>query len=246
MRVVTTALERDLHGFVRDWLDGRKFWPAGTEWWYYTEGYELPEQEDEAERPIVRHDVDDIPGLAAWKGKHKDRPFTDWRWDVVRWSNKVFTPIHALYDYTGIGVWMGADCITYRQVPEGMIEAAVKDDYCAFYQRDHLPPECDFWVMNCAHPQHKAFLDFMRVFYFMDTVLTLPRNDDCVVWGEALRKFTAEGRITVNNLSGKYSGHPHPQAASEFGKYIDHRKGERKKGRFSPENKYHRDFLAAQ
>ena len=236
MRIVSTAAARDQHGFVRDWLDSRRHWPK-AEWWFYTEGYTLDEP------GLVCRDVADIPGLAEWKARHAHRTFVDWRWDVVRWSNKVFAPIDALYDYDGVGVWMGADCVTYRPIPPGMIEAAVSNDYCAFYLRNELPPECDFWVMNCAHPEHKAFLDFMREFYFTDKVLTLPRHDDCVVWAEALKHFA--GRITVNNLSGKHSGASHPQALSDLGRYIDHRKGPRKQSAFSPENEYHREFLRA-
>ena len=44
MRVVTTAHKAglDLHG--QRWLDSRKRWPRGTEFVWFTEGYELPEE----------------------------------------------------------------------------------------------------------------------------------------------------------------------------------------------------------
>ena len=112
MRVVTTANKAGLEQYGQRWLDSRKNWPATAEFWWYTEGYELPPQADDA---IVRKDFAVLDEFMAWKAKHQGYVPPNWEFNVVGYSHKVFAAIDALYDYDGIGVWLDADCVTYQQ-----------------------------------------------------------------------------------------------------------------------------------
>lgn len=248
MRVVTTCLEKDIATYGQRWLDARSRWPKGTQFWWFTEGYTLPYQPDEQQAIellgldggalIERRDLRDIADWMAWRASMAHYVPPDWRFDIVRWSCKAFAALEAFKDYDGIGVWMDADCETYRDVPEGMIEAQVQDHYLACYQRTGLWTEAGVWIVNCGHPAHEDFSDFIREAYLQNRYKSLPQWHDCMILDAAIRQFTQAGRITVNNLSGEFHKHPHPQAMSELGKYFDHMKGARKDRGRSPENKW--------
>ena len=232
MRVVTTCHAAGLEEYGHRWLDSRKNWPEGTEFWFYTEGYELP-----ADGMTVR-DFAALEPFQAWKRKYRRYLPPDWQWDVVKYAHKVFAAADALYDYDGVGVWLDADCVTYAPLPEGLIEAQVKDVYLACYQRTGMYTETGMWVMNCAHPNHRAFLDAWREWYFSGRFKDLSQWHDCITLDATIRGFLKESAITVNNLSGEHHKSMHPQARTELGRYIDHAKGPRKAEGVSPENKF--------
>lgn len=238
MRVVTTANQDGLEEYGQRWLDSRKNWPAGTEFWWYTEGYELPQQENDV---IVRKDFATMDDFMQWKAKHKRYVTPNWEFDVVRYSHKVFAAIDALYDFAGIGVWCDSDCVTFASIPEGLIEKQVEDVYLACYQRSGYHTETGFWIMNCAHPEHRAFLDAWKAWYLTNGFKQLSAWHDCMTLDATARQF--KDRIKVNNLSGAASNEMHPMAMTELGKYIDHGKGRRKITGISPENKFRMSFM---
>lgn len=255
MRVVTTCHKEGLEEYGQRWLDGRKFWPKGTEFHWYTEGYELPLQPDEQQSVevlgtdggslIVRKDFSTLPDFVAWKARHKNFVPPDWRFDVVKFSHKVFAAIDALEDYDGIGVWLDADCVTFRDIPEDLLPRLLGDAYIAHFGRTGMYTETGFWMVNCAHPAHKDFLAFMREVYLTDSYVALQQWHDCLVLDAAIRRFVKEGRITATNLSGSHEKEMHPQALTELGGYFDHCKGPRKRRGVSGENRQRKEFEAA-
>jgi len=237
MRVVTTANKDGLEAYGQRWLDSRKHWPASAEFWWYTEGYELPLQKDEKSKPsIVRKDFAELPEFVQWKERHKDYKPPNWEFNVVGYAHKVFAAIDALYDYDGIGVWCDADCETFRKIMPGVLEQELGDAYLACYQRNGYHTETGFWLMDCSKPGHQAFLDAWQAWYLTDSFKQLSVWHDCQTLDATIRHF--KGQMEVKNLSGEFANDMHPMALTELGKYIDHCKGQRKiKGR-SPENKH--------
>ena len=243
MRVVTTCHKEGFEVYGHRWIEGRKHWPKGTEFWFYTEGYELPltPEEQQAvetvgiyETPwIERRDVNDIQSLVEWKAKHKNYTPPDWQWDVVKYSNKVFAAIDALYDCKGIGVWLDADCVTYADIPEGYVEGLLGDAYMGSFQRTGLYTETGMWVVNCDHKEHRNFLDTWRGMYLGERYKQLTQWHDCMTLDAAIRI----AGVPVVNLSGEFAKDAHPMARVELSKYIDHCKGPRKIKGMSPENK---------
>lgn len=227
MRVVTTAPKDGLDLYGHRWLESRENWPD-AEFVWYTENYELDE--------VKTKDFRDLPEFHQWKMKHARYAPPSWQWDVVAYAHKVFAACDALYDYDGVGVWLDADCVTFKPIPEGLIEAQVKDAYLACYQRTGMYTETGFWVMDCSHPEHKAFLDAWRSLYFSERYTKLPQWHDCFTLDATIRLFA--DKIKVHNLSGKFAKDMHPMASSELGQYIDHCKGPRKIKGISPENKF--------
>lgn len=246
MRVVTTASKQGLAEYGHRWLDGRTFWPPLTQFWWYTEGYEIPYSPAEqmmieqagagsTEGWLERKDILALKELVEWRAKYIGYIAPDYRFDVVKFAHKVFAAADAFYDYDGIGVWLDADCVTYAQIPEGLIEKQVANDYLACYQRTGLYTETGLWIMDCSHPEHRNFLDYWRELYHSERFKGFAQWHDCILLDATIKHFG--DKIKVNNLSGEYSRHMHPQAMTELGKYIDHAKGARKVTGVSPENK---------
>jgi hypothetical protein len=207
------------------------FWPKDTEFIFYTEGFEIPPTER-----LTQKDFRDITDFSDWKLRHSAYIAPSWQYDVVRYSHKVFAAIDALYDYDGVGVWLDADCVTYKLIPEGLIEKQLNGCFMACYQRTGMYTETGMWIMDCSHPEKKAFLDFWRAIYFTERYKDLLQWHDCMTLDACLRYF--RNRVTVHNLSGEHAKAMHPQALSELGKYIDHCKGPRKIKGVSHENKH--------
>lgn len=238
MRVVTTANKAGLEQYGQRWLDSRKNWPKEADFWWYTEGYELPWQADEKKHAkITRRDFADMAEFSAWKARYKDYKPPGWAYNVVGYAHKVFAAIDALYDYDGIGVWLDADCVTYRKIMPVLIERQLgAGNYLGCYQRPGMWTETGFWIMDCRHPEHKAFLDAWKAWYLTDAFKQLHAWHDCMTLDATIRQF--KDRVKVNNLSGAAAKEMHPMAVTELGKYIDHCKGNRKIEGVSPENKH--------
>jgi hypothetical protein len=233
MRVVTTCGPGHLQSYAHRWLEGRKNWPKDTEFIFYTEGFSV--------HGCPSKDFADLKSFSDWKASLKGYIPPNWEWDVVRYSHKVFAAYDALYDYKGIGVWLDADCVTYREIPEGLIESQVKDHYLACYQRGAVHTETGLWIMDCSHEKHQLFLDTWRAWYLANEFKKLPMFTDC----HTLDATIVQTGVKVNNLSGDRSDHPHPQAVTELGKYIDHAKGMRKRTGISSENIYRKTLEVA-
>lgn len=257
MRIITTAHKDGLKDYGKGWLDSRKHWPAGTEFYWYTEGYDLPYQPDELQMLeqsgagktdgwIERRELNALPAFAEWKLRHAGYKAPMWKFNVVGYAHKVFAMIDATKDYTGVAVWLDADCVTYRDVPAGLIEGYVKDHYIAHYPRPGRWTETGFWVVDCSHPAHHEFMGFMADVYLKDRFKPLHHWTDCFVLDAAIKRFTTSGAIKANNLSGEHERMGHPMAVTEMGRYIDHKKGERKKMARSPENKFRREYVKEQ
>ena len=223
MRVVTTVHKAGMQEYGWKWLDGRKYWKAES--LLYAEGCDGD------------RDVKDIPELETFKARYAHYRAPDWRFDVVRFANKAFAAYDALRNYDGIGVWLDADCVTYKKVPKSLIEKQVEGVYMACYQRQGMYTETGLWIVDCTHPKHGQFMDTFRDWYLSDKFKQFSGGwHDCIGFDYALK---ATG-VPVKSLSGEHAKSLHPQALSELGKYVDHQKGPRKQLESSPENRFHK------
>ena len=231
MRVVTTCNKAGLAQYGHRWLDSRKHWPAGTEFRFYTEGFEVD---------CPGKDFRDMPEFAEWKLKNSRYRPPSWRFNVVGYAHKVFAACDALEGYSGIGVWLDADCVTYEDIPAGLLESKVAGAYLAHYARPGLYTETGLWIMDCSHPGHRDFLDKWRAWYLSGRFRKLGMWTDCNTLDITIKQT---GVPTVDLSAGVKS--VHPMAVTELGQYIDHCKGARKELGYSPENKHRRQHDSA-
>jgi hypothetical protein len=160
-----------------------------------------------------------------------------WQWDVVRFSNKVYAAVDAFMDFKGIGVWLDADCVTFNPISADYLRSLIPAGcYMAMFKRTGMATETGFWVMDCSHPEHQAFLETWRSWYDGNHFKDLPEWHDCYTLDATVRLFERKGLIKTHSLSGEFEKDMHPICKVELGKYIDHCKGKRKIDGRSPEN----------
>ena len=232
MRVVSTVHKAGFDQYGQEWLDGVKFWPAGTEFILYTEGFDVQADGVDCRR------IESLERAETFKRRYKHYKPIEWRWDVVRFSNKMFAAYDALYDYRGIGVWLDADAITYNQLSDEYIANMLPNDaYMALFKRIGWATETGFWLMNCGHHEHASFLDTWIKWLETDSFKTLQQWCDNSMLDATVRLFERDKRIKTVSLSDKWETHDHPMSKVELARYIDHLKGEdRKKAKHSQEN----------
>lgn len=232
MRVVTTNGNKGYPVYGHRFVEGWKNWPESAELWWYVEDYEIPEMPRTTAVPLTK--VHDLQNLKSRYSRY--RPIS-WQWDVSRFANKVFAAYDALYAYSGIGVWLDNDCVTFNPIPEGYIESLLEpDEYIGIFRRVGMHTETGFWVMNCSHEQHHAFLEAWIDWYNSNRFKDLPEWHDCWTLDMTLRQFEKAGLIKVKNLTVKGDKSMHPICNAPLGAYIDHTKGQRKITGISPEN----------
>lgn len=234
MRFVTTC-NRD--GWDRY---GHRLWdswdnaPANAELVWYAEGFNPGEK-----RGITVISADKLQDLQSFKLKHERYRPPGWRWDVSKFAHKVFAAIDGLRDYKGIGVWIDADCVIHKAMPEGWLEQFLPSGfYMSMFQRRGMYTETGFWMVDCSHKHHLSFLMDWQSWYDSGEFRGLAEWHDCMTLDATVRSYTREGLIEVFSLSGPHEKEMHPMAFSPLAEYIDHCKGPRKDAGVSPENKF--------
>lgn len=231
MKVVTTCSKRGFEEYGHRWVESRHNWPEGTEFAFYGEGFAIND--------CPCYDISTLHYFEDWKKRYANYVPPSWRFNVVKYSYKVFAAFEALRDYDGVGVWLDADCVTFDKIPTGLVEEQVADAYIALYQRTGHYSETGMWIMDCTHPQHKDFWAWVMMMYHSGHFTRLHEWHDCTVLDAAIRRFTAKGLIKVKNLSGDFAKEMHPSAKAEpFCRYVDHCKGGRKAKGYSAENQH--------
>ena len=231
MRLVTSCTGKHFEEYAHRLFDTFKFFPKGTELWWYTEGFTLPKQDG-----IVQIDIASLAELSAFKAKYDTFKPPNYLFDVVRFSNKVFAANDALKDYQGIGGWIDADCVIQKDIPDGYIEGHLQGTYIALLQRRGMYSETGFWIADCTNPVHRDFQRMWEQWYLSDAFKGLSNWTDCETLDATIRRFQKDG-LKVTNLSGEHAKDTHPLAKIPLGRYIDHCKGRRKALGYSPERK---------
>lgn len=203
--------------------------------------------------PSARVQVRDLhsssPDLVAFKIKHRDNPvangmmakdtnvpFKDnaFKWDAVRFSNKVFSVIHACAtDPTDWVIWLDADTVTFDRVPDTFLSEICEGKAMACYlgRREKYHSECGWVAYNCRHPDLHSFMDRWQDLYVTGDIFNLREYHDSFVFDVLRKDFQVLRRTHFHNLSpelpGKGPGHPF--IASRLGLYMDHMKGSKRK-----------------
>jgi hypothetical protein len=229
---VTTCHREGWEQYGQQCLDGLKLWPKEAEIVWYTEGFDLP-----ATRYVREVKGEDLAPLQAFKQQYRHYRPPDWRYDVVRFANKAFALYDGLRDYDGFGVWMDADIVTSKRMPKDYLRSLLPEGcYIALFQRDGVHSEVGLVLFDCAHPQHKPFMDYYRALYESARFKEAHEWHDAVMMDVTLRAFERNGLVKSHNLSGPHSNVSHPMALHQIAQWCDHRKGPSRKALgYSPE-----------
>lgn len=161
----------------------------------------------------------------AFFKRNTDSPDLPYRFQVCKFSHKVFALYETMRhckqegDYDCI-VWLDADVITKNNMPIDLGDLRPKTgDFVSYLGRFNAPhSECGFMVF---HKSGYEIIEKMHEMYVDDSVLSLSGWTDCDVFDHVTKDFAK------TNLSSDIKGwHVFPE--SPCGKYMEHRKGQRK------------------
>jgi len=217
--------ERFLESFDRHW-------PRSVDLKVYTE------ERTEVPRGECRS-LFDIPGCAAFLDRHRGNvaangrePRPGWsakdrragycyRFDAWKFCRMAMIPRDAARDLgDGILVWLDADVMTYRDVPEGFVEGLIGDADVAYLGR--VPKHSETGFIAFRLPEARRLIDAYADLYASDTVF------DLLEWHSAYAFDQARGATGITGRDLTPSGRGHVWFQSPLGQYMDHLKGARK------------------
>ena len=188
----------------------------------------------QCKRFVKRHK--DNPEAHGGPGPHNNHNYNSkkiFRWEALRFSYKVFSVHHACNNIdTDWLIWLDADTLTHTSVPESWLSAVCPSgwDFAYLGRTERYHSECGWVGYNIANPIVKDFVNEFAGMYIEDTVFNLNEWHDSYVW-DHVRRIYQEKDARFYNLNPApdtkgLAGHPFIN--SELGKYMDHKKGDRK------------------
>jgi len=175
-------------------------WPKGINLYAYYEK-DMPNQNSSRITYINLHEA--CPELVDFKRRHKEnlpanghkKGEYNYRWDAVKFSNKVFCIYHAAQTIdSDILVWIDADTQTsgwvsykflYRMLPP--------KKYCSYIGRKNRHSECGFMMFNLKHKKNKEFMEKYRDCYLNDKVFKQKQWHDSWIF-DVIRKKVDDGK----------------------------------------------------
>lgn len=165
----------------------------------------------------------------AFYKRNTDSPDLPYRFQVCRFAHKVFalyeTMRHCQHEYDYL-IWLDADVITHKQITHEVLSNDLlpkQHQVVSYLGRSDAPhSECGFVGYNLKTAL--TLITEMHGYYVSDKVLELPGWTDCDVLDACIKNLKPED---CYNLSEGLKGwHVFPE--SPCGKYMEHRKGNRK------------------
>lgn len=188
-------------------------------------------------------DVPKANGIPPIEIKRK-RP-RDWhkefKWDAIRFANKVYAVFDACERSTDWCVWMDADSYIHSDWSYEDFAALLPEDKWITYvgrgKGSQTWPECGFYGLNLKHGACQTFLEeFERYYEDADNgIFTLEEWHDSFVFGTILNKMKTLRPDVLDYSANMYlreaktGGGGHPLINGPLGKFMDHMKGGRKK-----------------
>ena len=162
------------------------------------------------------------------------------KWDAIRFANKVYAVFDACERSKDWCVWMDADTIVHSNWSYEQFKELLPDTSWITYvgrgKGSQTWPECGFYGMNLNNQVCKEFLkEFERVYEDAENgIFKLEEWHDSYVFGDILNtmKKTAPNVLDYSAemylTTAKTGGGGHPLINSKLGQWIDHMKGVRK------------------
>lgn len=176
--------------------------------------------------PYANGDISSFPRLAARKDSHK--PF---KWDAIRFAHKVYTIFHCAKNTDAdILIWMDADMVCHSPISMSEIQRLIPADKDLCYLgRDNKFSECGLYSLNLRSEITRNFLNQFQWMYDKAEagIFNLDEWHDSYVFDDVRKRFPF--LIQHNWSEGVITGEGHPLINCEWGGYLDHLKGERKR-----------------
>lgn len=177
----------------------------------------------------------------AWKERHKNNlqahghgvangaPVVDYRWQCVRFSNKVAALTSFDLPSSQWRIWLDMDIIFEKPIPITFFDALLGDDNTTVAHYIGRPPavwhtsELGFAAYNTKTEDTKQFLHDFRHCYLSDQVFTLQETHDSFVFDRIREHYESQGCKFHDIAAGLQEFHPWPHTI--LGQYMTHLKG---------------------
>lgn len=223
-----------------------KNWPQEVKLYVYAENCTVTES---APNLIIRDLHNSSPDLVKFKETWKNVPKANgdvtsdpvrskrkdagkgFKWDAVRFAHKVYSIFACSQECdTDILMWMDADTICHSPITIKDLERMIPQDKDLCYLgRKGKYSECGLYSLNLKTEQTKMFLmEFQRVYDKAETgIFLLEEWHDSFVFDAVRIRFPFLKQLDW--AQGLITGEGHPLINSEWGAWLDHLKGGRKK-----------------
>jgi hypothetical protein len=202
--------------------------------------------------------LEEIPELMTFKEKWKNIPKANgdvsadpvrsrrkdsskgFKWHAVRFAHKVYAIFHCAKETDAdVLVWMDADTICHSPIAmQDLYRMIPTDSELCYLGRKGKYSECGLYSMNLRSPNIQNFLkEFQRVYDDAENgIFQLDEWHDSFVFDAVRVKFPQMRQLDwaahLHDLRphpGNSTGEGHPLINSEWGAWLDHLKGGRKK-----------------
>ncbi len=181
------------------------------------------------------------------KFKNYEQRQDDYRLNAFKFAFKIFAMKKALSicsaEYL---IWLDADIITIKPIRESFLNSLVdKNKYTSYLGRSHVKKEnvryseTGFIIFNTQHTLHSTFWKQIDEMYLGGKLFKLDSWTDSHVFDAVRTNLEKNERLQNINISDfgirDVGNESHVFVASILGDYMDHKKGSRKKKKWSPE-----------
>lgn len=244
--VITTFHKPGLEQYAQTMIDTfEQYWPDSVDLYCYAEDctprttksnvHILDLHNESPDLVQFKEKYRNVPWANGMEMKETGLPFKDnnFKWDAVRFSNKVFTVIDAVRNIPADWViWLDADSKTHSPVTEEFLQRVCPENHFVSYlgRRAKYHSECGWVAYNVRHRDAAQFVTDWRNLYMSGQLFDLKEYHDSYVFDHIRKQYQERGTPFYNlspDLPGKGPGHPF--IASELGRVMDHMKGARRK-----------------
>jgi len=232
--VITSFTESGYEKYGKDFIESfKKHWPKDVRLVVYYEGNNLRDD---------WHFIEEVEGYQDWMDSISKFPMMkgdmgDGSYNIqldAGMARKSFMQAHAVKTYGGKVFWVDGDVFTHSDVTHDFLDSVLPDDkFNCFLGREgwtSIPyTESGFLGFNANHPLCEPFFGAYLAIFKSGMIFTLEGWHDCYGFDTA-RRFYKKYASDFVNLSAHLTPEStnHPFVNSVLGKYMDHRKGNRK------------------
>ena len=202
--------------------------------------------------------LEELPDLMAFKNRWRDVPKANgdvsadpvrsrrkdsskgFKWHAIRFAHKVYAIFHCARETDAdFLVWMDADTICHSPITiQDLYRMIPVDSELCYLGRKGKYSECGLYAMNLRSPNIQNFLkEFQRVYDDAENgIFQLDEWHDSFVFDAVRVKFPQMRQLDwaahLHDLRphpGNSTGEGHPLINSQWGAWLDHLKGGRKK-----------------
>lgn len=186
--------------------------------------------------------VPEANGKCPWPERRPKDWNKEFKWDAVRFANKVYAVFDACEkSKENWVVWMDADTYVHTKWSYKEFKDLLPDNSWLTYvgrgKGSQSWPECGFYGLNVNNNDCIEFLKEFQSYYEQadKKMFVLDEWHDSYIFGIVLNKFKKFAPNVLDysnklfNQEVKTGGGGHPLINTDLGKFIDHLKGERKK-----------------